>query len=198
MLINKVAKMSRSSRNTMSASLVVVAAIAMYNWIVAPHTSYLLAAQRHGEVISEIAERNEAVRAALELKRGELRALQDKSELLASMLFTKDKARQFFSDLQVISEQSGCSVDSVNFIKGQRGDKSERLEDITGAAATSAVLSVVGAYGDVVKLLERLVARTEKVWIDSVKMQVLDYRSVVPQCDITITIYTIQDKESTL
>ncbi|MHC4356872.1 MAG: hypothetical protein ACYS0H_29585, partial [Planctomycetota bacterium] len=59
MLINSLAKLSRSSRNAASASLILIAALAMYNWIVAPHTAYLVAAQQHEVVVATVARKNE-------------------------------------------------------------------------------------------------------------------------------------------
>ena len=65
------------------------------------------------------------------------------------------------------------------------------LEDTSGIVTESAVLSVVGAYRNIAKLMERLQSRTQKVWIDSVQVQTLDYSSDQPKCDITITICVI-------
>jgi len=60
------------------------------------------------------------------------------------------------------------------------------------------VLSVVGVYRNITKLMGRLQARTQKVWIDSVKVRTLDYSLDRPRCDVTITICVITDKENTL
>lgn len=62
--------------------------------------------------------------------------------------------------------------------------------------ARSAVLTVVGGYENLIKLVERLQARSERVWIDALQIETIDYRSPQPRCEITITVYTMQDKES--
>jgi hypothetical protein len=197
MLINKLANLNRSHRNATSASLVLIAAVAMYNWIAEPHLNYLMAAQQYESVMSDMARNNEALRNTVESKKKRLKKLHEESASLRSTFFTDAKAREFFSDLEVICEQSGCTVNSINFVRRGEGHKSKKFEDLVGAAAQSAILSVVGGYDNVVRLFEKLQARTEKVWIDSVNMQTLDYRSAYPRCDMTITIYTIQTKEST-
>lgn len=194
MLINRLAKLNRSYRNATSVSLAVIAALAMYNWIVAPRTNYLLAAQQYESVVGHIAKKNDALSKTVELKKKQLQKLREQSAVLQSALFTDAKAREFFSDLQVISEQAGCTVNSLNFIRKEPSSKSRQLEETTGAIAKSVVLSVVGGYGNIIQLLDRLQARTEKVWINSVKMQTFDYRSAYPRCDMTITIYTIQER----
>jgi hypothetical protein len=198
MLINSLAKLSRSSRNAASASLIVIAALAMYNWIVAPHTTYLTAAQQHEVVVATVARKNEHITKMVELKRKKLEKLREQSAHLLSTIFTADKATEFFSDLQAISEQSGCTVHSLSFVSNTSELKSGHLEDSTGVADKSAVLSVIGGYSDIIKLFERLQMRSEKVWIDSVRMQTVDRRSANPRCDITLRIHTIPNKESTL
>ncbi|MHC4617324.1 MAG: hypothetical protein ACYTEQ_06180 [Planctomycetota bacterium] len=198
MLINKLARLNCSSRNAASLALMLIAALAMYNWMVAPYAAYLLAARRYESVVNQAIQKKEAVSKTVETKRKKLEQLYEQSSLLQSIFFTDDKSREFFSDLQVISEQSGLVVNAVNLIQRPLDHKSGHPQKVPGAAAKSAVLSVVGGYDNVIRLLQRLQARTEKVWIDSVKMQTLDYRSAFPRCDITITIYTIQNKESTL
>ena len=196
MLINKLAKLKRSSRNVTSVSLVAIAALAMYNRIVAPRANYLFAAQRYESVVGQMAKKNEAISNAVEVKKKKLQMLREQSALLNSTLFTDAKAREFFSDLQVISHQTGCTVNSFNFIPKEPGSKAHQFEETAGAVAKTVVLSVVGGYQNIIRLLERLQRRTEKVWIDSVNMRTLDYRSPLPRCDMTITIYTIQERRS--
>ncbi len=198
MLISKLARLNSSSRNAASLAFVLIAALAMYNWMVAPHTTYLLAARRCESVVDEGIKKKEAFSKTVEMKQRKLEQLCEQSSLLHSIFFTDDKAREFFSDLQVISEHSGLVVNAVNLIQRPLDHKAGPQQEVPGAAPKSAVLSVVGGYENVITLLQRLQARTEKVWIDSVKMQALDFRSAFPRCDITITIYTIQNKESTL
>ena len=145
-----------------------------------------------------VARKNEHITKMVEVKRKKLDKLREQSAHLLSTIFTADKATEFFSDLQAISEQSGCTVHSLSIERNTSELKSGRLEDSTGGGDKSAILSVIGGYGDIIKLLERLQMRSEKVWIDSVRMQTVDRRSANPRCDITLRIYTIPNKESAL
>ncbi len=198
MLINNLTKLNRSSRNAASAALIVIAAIAMYNWIVAPQATCLSAAQRYESVMGNIVKKNKVIVDTVKSKKKKLQELRDQLARFQSILFTPDEARDFFSDLQAISEQAGCTVYSLNFITGKLSPEDGRSENTSGVVAKGVVLSVVGVYKNIIKLIERLQARTQKVWIDSVNMQILDHDSAQPKCNITITIYTIQDKETTL
>ena len=196
MLIRTLAKLNRSSRTAFSAAVLAITAIALYNWIVSPHAAYLFAAQQYEAAMSSIVSKNETISSTVEAKRQRVRELREKSARLERTLFTADKAREFFSDLQVISEQAGCVVLSLNFVPAEPGSMDARIQNTAGIAAKSASLGVAGSYESIVKLTERLQSRPEKVWIDSVRMQPLDHRSANPRCDITITVHTLEEKET--
>jgi len=196
MLVKHLLKVNRSTRYAVSASLIVIALLAMYNWLVAPHAAYLSVAQGYESVTANLVNKNKIIGNQVKVKRKKLQELQEKSAQLQSTLFTPDKAREFFSDLQAISEQTGCMVQSLNMIKNNPNDKES--ENISGIITKSAVLSVVGLYKDIPRLIQRLQARTQKVWIDSIKVMTVEYNSDRPRCDITITICEIQDKGDTL
>jgi hypothetical protein len=199
MLVDNLAKLSRSSRNAVSASLILIAALAMYNWIVAPRAKYLSAAQRYELVMDNMVKKNKTIDNRVNIKKKKLQELREQSAQLQSTLFTFDQAREFFSDLQAISEQTGCIVYSINLITNNPSpNKDGQLQDTAGIVIKSAVLSVVGVYKNITKLIERLQSRTQKVWIDSVKVQALNNNSDRPRCDITITICALTDKEPAL
>jgi hypothetical protein len=198
MLINNYAKLSHSSRNAVSASMVFIVIIAMYNWMVAPRAKYLSAAQRYGSAMDSFVNKNKVIQTRVKLKKKELEKLQEKAAKIQSTLFTPDKAREFFSDLQAIAQQTGCIVYSVNRIVNYQNPADGKLDDTAGIVTRSAVLSVVGVYKNISRLIETLQSRTEKVWIDSIKLRTLNYSSDKPRCDITITICTLADKEHAL
>ncbi|HUU19912.1 MAG TPA: hypothetical protein VMW72_22360 [Sedimentisphaerales bacterium] len=199
MLVDNLTKLSRSSRNAVSASLILIAALAMYNWIVAPRTNYLLAAQRYDFAMDNVVKKNKTIDNRVKVKKKKLQELLEQSAQLQGTLFTFDQAREFFSDLQAISEQTGCIVYSVNLISNNPNPiKDGQLQDTAGIVTKSAVLSVVGVYKNITRLIERLQSRTQKVWIDSVKVQALNNNSDRPRCDITITICALTDKEPAL
>ena len=196
MLIDSLAKLNSASRNAISAALVVIVAIAMYNWTVSPHVVQLSVVQQYESVLDDVVKKNKILSSAVKIKNKKLEQLGEQFAQLQSSLFMIDKAKEFFSDLQVISEQMGCTVYSLNLTTDKQNSKEGQAEDATGIVTKSAILSVIGAYGDIVRLVERLQARPQKVWIDSVRMTSLDNDSGQLKCDITITICTLQDKEA--
>ena len=200
MLVDDLAKLNRSSRNAFYAALILIAAIAMYNWIVAPHTTYLFATQRCESVMDNIAEKNELISERIKIKKKKLQQLRKQFTHLESTLFTPKEAKEFFSDLQAISEEVGCIVYSLNFITREPHPDDEQSEHDHALCivANSAMLEVVGVYSNVIKLVERLLARTHVVGIDSLRLEAIGDDSGQLKCDITITIYTISDKVTSL
>lgn len=198
MLVKYLAKLNRSTRNATLASLIVIASLAMYNWIAAPHAAYLSTVQGYESVMSNLIKKNKLISNNVNIKRKKLQKLHEQSVQLQSTLFTSDKAGEFFSDLQAISEQTGCMVYSLNMISNTPNPKDKQLEDSSGVATKSAVLSVVGVYKNIARLIKRLQARPQKVWIDSIKVLTIEYSSDRPRCDITITTCVIADKENNL
>ena len=192
MLVDNLAKLGSSTRRATSASLIVIAIYAMYNWVVTPQATYLSSARGYESAMDKVVVQNKAIVKQVEIKKKELQVLRENSTQLQSVLFVSDQAREFFSDLQVISEQAGCVVNSINLDTKKANPENERL----GIVAKSAALSVVGVYSDIAKLIERLQTRTQKVWIDSIRMQTLDQSSDKVICDLTNTICQITEKDT--
>ena len=195
MLFKHLVKLSHPTRYTALVSMTMIALLVMYGRYVEPHVDYLSTVQGYESAMNKFVNKNKFINKKVEIKKKKLQELQEKSALLESTLFTQEKAREFFSDLQAISEQTGCMVQSLNMLK--KNPKDKQLEETSGIVAKSAMLSVVGLYQDIPRLIKRLQARSQKVWIDSIKVLTLDYRSDRPRCDIIITICEIQDKGDT-
>ncbi|UCE99532.1 MAG: hypothetical protein JSV82_00215 [Planctomycetota bacterium] len=190
MLVDNFVKLSRRSRNSVFAASTIIVAITLYSWIVTPHTSYLYAAQRYKYAINSIAVRNKTITEAVSKKAEELVKLRKKTNSLQNTLFSVSQAKEFFSDLQAISTQAGCIVHSLNFSELQMGS-----ETASGLSSQRAILSVVGMYDDITMLLERLLKRSQKVYMQSVRMRSMEGNLAQIRCDITIMIYIIKDIE---
>ena len=190
MMINHLAKLSNPVRNATAASLIFIAAIAMYKWTIMPQSGYLSSAKAYESVMNSVTEHNKVILRQVEAKRKELQELKDSSSQLEGTLFTDSQAKEFFSDLQVISEQAGCIVQSTNFIT----EKAQPEDEDAGIETKSADISLMGVYQDIEKLVGRLQTRTQKVWIDSIRMRTLDRSSDKVMCDLTVTICLIRER----
>jgi Tfp pilus assembly protein PilO len=190
MLVQNLAKVKRSNRNATAASLVIIAAFAMYNWAVTPHSANLSSAKAYESVMDNVAKQRRIMATKVEIKRKTLKRLSEQSEQILNMLFTPDKAREFFSDIEVISVETGCIVEGINFIN--HAQKSEYRD--FGIRLRSAELNVVGLYTDIAKLIRRLQTRSQKVWFDALELKSIDYSSDKVRCRLTVTICEIVDE----
>jgi len=192
MLVENLAKLDSSTRRATSMALIVITTFAMYKWMVTPQAVYLSSAKGYESAMGKIAEQSKSIALRVEIKKKQLQTLRENSAQLHGVLFRSDKAEEFFSDLQVIAEKAGCAVHTINRIANKRNPENERL----GVVTRSAELSVIGNYRNMVKLIERLQARDEKVWIDQIGVQILNTDSDKARCGLTITICQIIDKDT--
>jgi hypothetical protein len=185
----------------------------MYNWIVAPHVTYLFAAQEYESAVSKAVEKNKVIAREVEAKTKKLEELYEQLARSRSALFTPDEAKEFFSDLQAVSEETGCTVHSLNLVVSEPsfGGKRKRSADTSSIVANSAMLTVSGQYNSIIRLVEKLQNgstsspsraksrdHTKRIWMDSFKIETIDSDSAQLKCDMTIIVYTISDKEAVL
>ena len=194
MVFDNLAKLNRTSRYAVFGALIIIATIAMYGSIVAPHVGYLSAAQQYECVVAGIAKKEKTISNMVKGRTKELQKLQEQCVQLEGALFSPENAEEFFSDLRPISAQAGCTVNSLRFPPRVASPGDGQSKSPSGIVAKRAILSIAGAYDDIVSLMQRLQGRTQKVWIDSLEMQAPDEGSDKLKCDITIVIYTVQEQ----
>jgi Tfp pilus assembly protein PilO len=197
-LKSNITKLNSTSRSAISTALILIAAAAMYNWMVAPHVNYLSAVQQYKPVIGDIAREKEIITKALEEKKTEMQELSEQCTSARNSLFTHAEAKALLGNLETIAKDTGCILQSLSFATRDRGFAFNQSQDTLHIAANSATLSFTGSYDNIVALLSKLQSRPQKVWIDSIRLQVFDIQSAKLKCDTTITIYVVQDKEETL
>jgi Tfp pilus assembly protein PilO len=190
MLINYLVKLGNPARNATSASLIIIASVAMYKWTITPQSGYLSAAKGYETAMNKVFEQNTMFADQVEARKKKLQELKESSSQLQSALFTDSQAKEFFSDLQVVAEQAGCVVQSTNFITEKARSENNHL----GIETKSADISVVGVYQNIENLVGRLQARDQKVWIDSIRMRAVDQNSDTVICDLTVTICHIKER----
>lgn len=194
MLSQNQIKAIRSSKNVVFAALVVIEAIALYNWIVRPHVNYLRAAQICESVADKLAKKNQIISNNVTTRRKELKELEERFEHIYIKLFDPVKAKEFFSDIQAMAEETNCVIYSLNF--SPTDSALEAGQEVSShITANHAILSAVGNYKDAVALINKLQGRSKQVWIDSISIEPVGNNSEQLKCDMTVTIYIIHSKE---
>jgi len=195
MLSENWTKSTPAPKNIALAALVLMGAIAIYNRVVAPHANYLLAAQRYESVAGKLTRKNQVITNNVTVKKKRLKGLEERLEQMRTNLFEPIEAKEFFSDIEVMSEGANCTIYSLDISQTRAALKAERSGAKEYITATHATLSVVGSYRNIVELMNKLQGSPRQVWIDSVSIKPISDSSNQLKCDITITVYVIQNKE---
>ena len=194
MLSKNWTKSTPAPRNIAFAALVLMGAIAVYNRVVAPHANYVLAAQRYESVANKLTTKKQAIIDDMKIKKEQLEELEEKLKQMRTSLFEPIEAKEFFSDIEVMSEGANCTIYSLDVSQTRSALKAERSGARVYITSNHAKLSVVGSYRNIVVLMNKLQGRPRQVWIDSVSIKPISDSSEQLKCDITIVIYTTEEK----
>ena len=188
-------KYHTSSSGAVLIGLVLIWALAMYSWIVAPHVDYLRAVQKYEPVLDDIAREKDELQDMVVRRRETLDEINRQFDDLSDSLFTYVQARELPQELGASSEQYHCRVttvdlsdEPVSIFEGKIGDRS--------IDAMEAQVSVVGDYNGLTAFIRRVQGRDRKIWIHALTMSVLDDKGGRLACDMAMTIYVIQEKEA--
>ena len=193
MLLGNWTKTAYFSRNIVFAASVLIGMVAVYNWFIVPHTSYLGAAQRYESVASELAKTNRVIGRDVTVKKKELKELDEKLAKVRMKIFGPAEAAKFFDGIEGLAREMNCRVLSLKF----SGLSSDRKAPATnnGITVENVLLSVAGSYKDITKLMDRLQNREEQIWIDRVSIKSASGDISDLKCDMSVAICVTGDKE---
>lgn len=183
---------------TTTGALAAVFVCAAYSWLVTPHVASLRASQQYERAAEVRAERSRLANQRLRAEQSRLQELAAQYARLADQAFLPNEADEFFRDMAVFCERNGCAMVSLGHIQdnrktpiGQPGEANSPL-----FIRRSAALKAHGTYGSIVKLIETLGARRQKIWIDALRLRAADQGSGRVACEMVVTIYVNLDKEN--
>ncbi len=198
MRIHKLPPFTRRHEAAMAGALVLIFVYAAYSWLLTPHVASLQASQQYERVVELRAERSQAANQRLRTERARLQELAAEHALFSGWAFDRDKAEEFFNDLEAFCEQTGCVMASLSYLRD--GTRRPVARDGDGSrllwGRRSVALTVHATYGNVIRLIEKLQARPQKVWIDALRMGPSDLGPGRIVCDLVVTIHVNLDKES--
>lgn len=172
--------------------------IAAYNWIIAPHRNYLLAADKFESTVTNLARKNQIIGNQVTMKKKELEELHEKYKQSCARLFNPVQAGEFFSNIQARAERVNCILSSLTFSPVRPAPKTARPQTDEYITAQSATLTLSGGYGNILALMDLLQDGPKQVCIDSVGINSDEQDSVQLECGMTVTIYVIHRKEEYL
>jgi len=189
MSVEKFIQIERSRRRVLLIALAAIVVFAMYRWILAPHTSQLLAAQRYNSSLDAAIHKAEFMSTVLEKKKTKITELTKESDRLRNQLFTQNEARRFFASLPSVAVQSGCAVISVSLTPNTQNGT-------PAIAPKKAMVSITGGYNGITKFIGVLQNYERKVWIESVRIDAGGAGKL--KCQVLLTVYCIEHVENSL
>lgn len=184
---------SKASRGAILAMLVLIGAVACYNWFVSPHASYLQAAQRYESTAEVMARKNSVISKGIVRWKGELRKLQDEFAQARTRVFDSAGAKEFFNRIEAAAESSGCVLSLLKFEPPNSKSDGRRKGRIL--RVRRAELTILGDYIGLITLIDKLQDRREQVLIDSIDIESAGKVSGRLDCRMNVTVYVMQDEE---
>ncbi len=181
-----------SKRNVIAAACVPIALVAIYNWFISPQLNYIKAAHKYEYSADMVDKTNKYIDAEIQAGRLRLGRISQEFEQKKQEFFDMESARTFLGGIQSNAEKNKCVVDTLKFQPAQPVANNSNYIDVK---KYQAVLTISGQYHNIVKLLDSLQNRKQKVWIDSIKLHLKDQMSGLLVCDISLSIYTLNVKE---
>ena len=196
MLLKHLKNTTDSQRIVFLSVLVLIGTIAVYNWVVAPHRNYLLAAQRYESAMSDLEKKYGIINNNLKIQKNELGKLQEQFNDNLKMFFDPLEARDFFSGIKAVTEKAGCVMYSLTFSSVNSTSGKNKLKTDNYVIERGAHLSIMGGYGNIEALMNQLQNGSKYVRIDSVRISSDKENPGYLKCDTNITIYEIQRKDN--
>jgi hypothetical protein len=194
MMKNLIRLQNFSRRNVVAVTLILIAAIAIYNWFITPHSNYLMAAEKYTSAARAMEKTGRMIEAELRLKQKKIDELAGQFDLAKQEFFDVGAAKDFLAGIQSQAKKSKCVIDTLKFLPAEQVITADTNNiDIKEYKVN---LGVVGQYADIVVFLDSLQNRKQKVWIDNVKLQLKDPSKGYLVCDAVMSLYTLQFKEN--
>ena len=195
MLMEQLKRATHSHRNVFLSVLVLIGFIAVYNWVVAPHRNYLKAAQKCESAVDNLAKKKHTINTNLRIKNKELNELQEKLNFNLELFFDPIETRAFFSGIKAVTGKAGCMMYSLTFSSNDSASGTGLEGTNSFIIARGIRLSVLGGYGNIEALMNKLQAGSKHVLIDSLRIYSDNENPGYLKCDMNVTIYEIQRKD---
>jgi Tfp pilus assembly protein PilO len=195
-LIDKMTQLDKSSRYAVYAALLVISSVAMYGQIVSPHVQYLKAVQHYEPTIDQMIDKQVDISHKLVGRREMLEDLQTQFDTISFTVFNPEKVKEFSGGLEQLAEEFRCSIAKMD----SSADKGQvvvgEVSDPSYIESVEMSLAVLGEYSQLTLFIDALQHQERQVWLTSVDVTMMKDQTRVLQCDITIKLYVLKQRES--
>ena len=195
MSANKVIKLTPTSKILVALSSVIVVAIAGYNWVVSPQTSYLRAAHLYEGMVGDAGNMTKVIKNQMGSKKKTVKNLHGEIAQIQSGFFTPKQASELFLDLEPIAHESECTVDSLTFMASESVAYEGKEVETADITIKRLAMGYTGIYKNIIKFLRRLDSYSQRIIISDLHIESSGFSTDELSCQMIITIYMIEDKE---
>lgn len=192
---DNIVNISPTSRVFLASTVILIVGFGMYNWTVSPQTSYLNAARLYESMVANASNKTTMIKGQMETKGDLIITLEQEIAETEGSFFTSASAREFFSDLEPISLQSNCSIDSLNFMSAEPVVVEGEEKGSSSVSFRRASISLVGRYENIIKFFMKLSSYSQRISVNELFIESTGYNAEELVCHITITIYLIEGKD---
>ncbi len=192
MLNNNIIRSGPTTKVIVAVSFISIMALAAYNWVIVPQIAYLNAAEQYKSIVGGAGAKSTIIQNNIERKLVEIEKLQQDVSRLENSFFTFEKAREFFSDIEPVAVQHNCAVESSDFMPSV----SKKSGDVSDVTLSRAKIMLSGNYKNIMKFLEKIRDYPQRIGISNLLIERSDKINNDLNCQVTITIYVIEDKEA--
>lgn len=182
-----------SGKNLMVAACVLVVMAGLYKWSLTPHVQYLQAAENYRSSAREVEKTSKVINKELGEGRRELNEVSQRFQQGKQRFFEINTAENFLESLKPAIEKEGCYVNSLKILPTK--DIEVKEVNCIDIRQYQMNLSITGQYQNIVKLLDFLQNRKQKVWVDNINLYLKDLSSGTLGCDLSLSVYALTVKE---
>ncbi|MBE0537649.1 MAG: hypothetical protein IH624_18440 [Phycisphaerae bacterium] len=191
----KTIKLNPTSKTLLTLSSILVVGMAAYNWTVSPQTCYLRAANLYNVMIGDAGQMTKTIKTQMVSKDRAIKDLNAEIAQIQNGFFTVKQANEFFLDLEPIARQCSCTVDRLVFLASESIAYKGDHNDSCSITLKRSAISFTGLYPDIIRFLRRLNNYAQRILIKDFHIDSSDLVSGELSCQMSITIYLIEDKE---
>lgn len=195
MLNEQIMKSTPFSRGIVSVSMVVILAIAAYNWTVSPQAKYLHAAEKYQVMTDNMEKKALSLKEDMGIKERKLESLKQELIEFKPDFFDPSGRIEFFSNLEFVAEQSGCNIRFLTF-SSEFSVVTNELDMSRIIFTTESVgLQYTGKFTQVVQFLRYLNDHPKKISVSDLQIESPPDGGTTLDCSMNITIYITENKE---
>lgn len=193
MQIKGLPKLGLTSRQGLVSALGLIAVLALYQWIVAPHVTYLRAVQRCEPVWAQVVQEQAAVQDRLASDTKALEELEARFDRVRSLLFSPDQVPLLTADLEALAARNGCALTHVDM----GSDRPRRIAAVgRGSPDVDEVcvtVTITGEYDGLMAFLAEVQAYERRIEVRSLNLEPIGPQTTRLECRMDIGLYVIQE-----